>query len=131
MKALHMGRRRRANWGFTIIELLVVLAALALLLSVAAPRYMQHLDRAREVTLRENLVQTRRAIDQFYADQGRYPINLQELVLRKYLRSLPFDPLLERDDAWVLVPASAGAGFSDLRSGSTEVAKDGKPYSSW
>lgn len=122
---------RRVGWrGFTLIELLVVLAALALLLSVAAPRYMRHLDKAREAALRDTLYQTRLAIDKFYADQGRYPINLQELVTKKYLRSLPYDPLLEAENAWVLVPSSTG-GVADLRSSSKEVDLHGKPYASW
>lgn len=91
------------NSGFTVIELLVVLASLALLLSVAAPSYMQHLDRAREVALRETLLRTREAIDKFYADQGRYPNELSELVQRRYLRAVPVDPITERADTWILV----------------------------
>lgn len=119
--------------GFTIIELLVVLAALALLLSVAAPRYMRHLDTAKEVALKENLFQTRLAIDKFYSDQGRYPASLQELVLRRYLRALPEDPITQRDDTWILVPpvGQSMTGVADLHSGSKDVSMEGKPYGSW
>ena len=123
----------RARPGFTVIELLVVLAAIALLAAVAAPRYVQHLDHAREVARRENLVRLRRAIDQFYADQARYPDALQELVSRRYLRAVPVDPVTDRSDTWRAVPPSppaTGAVF-DVHSGAPGVARDGSPYASW
>ena len=119
--------------GFTVIELLVVLAAIALLLSVAAPRYVQHLDQARDVALRGNLREVRDAIDKFYADQARYPAALDELVARRYLRSLPADPVTQRSDSWVIVPppaSTAGAVF-DIRSGAPGQARDGSAYASW
>ena len=123
--------------GFTVIELLVVLAAIGLLLSVAAPRYMQHLDRAREVTLKEDLYQLRDAIDKFYGDQSRYPTNLEELVGKRYLRAVPVDPITQRSDTWVIVaPAdgaaakASGAAF-DVHSGAGGQASDGSSYASW
>lgn len=123
----------RARQGFTVVELLVVLAAVALLVAVAAPRYVQHLDHAREVALRENLVRLRRAIDQFYADQARYPEALQELVARRYLRAVPVDPVTERSDTWQVqppLPPATGAVF-DVRSGAPGVGQDGRPYAQW
>jgi general secretion pathway protein G len=121
--------------GFTIIELLVVLAAIALLLSVAAPRYVQHLDHAREVALKLNLRQMRDAIDKFYTDQSRYPATLEELVERKYLRAVPEDPLTQRSDTWVSVPpkvaSGEGSGVFDVHSGASERAEDGSSYASW
>lgn len=123
-------RRRR---GFTVIELLVVMAVIALLAAVAAPRYWQHVDHAREVALRQSLVRMREAIDKFYADQARYPDALQELVARRYLRALPVDPVTDRADTWVLVPPpspAAGAVF-DVRSGAPGLARDGSPYAAW
>lgn len=118
--------------GFTVIELLVVLAAMALLLSVAAPRYIQHLDAAREAALKENLRQTRDAIDKFYADQARYPTSLDELVARKYLRSMPVDPMTDRTDSWIQTPPNRanGAPF-DIHSGAAGRARDGALYASW
>lgn len=119
--------------GFTVIELLVVLAAIALLLSVAAPRYVQHLDTARDVALKENLRQMRDAIDKFYADQARYPATLDELVTRRYLRSLPADPVTQSRDSWVIVAPgnkAAGAVF-DIRSGAQGQARDGSAYAAW
>lgn len=119
--------------GFTVIELLVVLAAIALLLSVAAPRYVQHLDAARDVALKENLRQMRDAIDKFYADQARYPVALDELVTRRYLRSLPVDPVTQRADSWVIVaPANrAQGGVFDVRSSAPGQARDGSLYATW
>jgi general secretion pathway protein G len=120
--------------GFTVIELLVVLAAIALLLAVAAPRYVAHLDHAREVALRQNLHGLRDAIDKFYGDQGRYPANLEELVLKRYLRALPEDPVTQRTDSWVLLGPNgqpgSGAVF-DVRSGAPGKALDGSAYASW
>lgn len=125
-----MGTRPR---GFTVIELLVVLAAIALLLAVAAPRYVQHLDQARDVALKENLRQVRDAIDKFYADQARYPAALAELVARRYLRGLPIDPVTQRSDSWVIVPPPNGVDGAvfDLRSGAPGQARDGSAYASW
>lgn len=121
--------------GFTVIELLVVLAALALLLSVAAPRYVQHLDRARDTALRHNLHEIRNAIDQFYSDQGRYPAALAELVERRYLRSIPQDPVTGRSDTWQTVPPrngnADGEGVYDVHSGTKDLAPDGTAYATW
>jgi general secretion pathway protein G len=118
--------------GFTLIELLVVMAALGLLLSIAAPRYVEHVDRAREVVLRQNLAGVRDAIDKFHADRARYPKDLQELVQQRYLRQVPLDPVTDRSDSWVLVaPPGQQGGVFDLRSGAPGQARDGSPYASW
>jgi general secretion pathway protein G len=110
----------------------VVMTAVALLLSVIAPVYVRHIDRAREVALRQDLRAVRDALDKFFADQGRYPAGLHELVATKYLRALPMDPMTERTDTWVLVPASeGGAGIRDLRSGASGRAQDGSLYAQW
>lgn len=130
-----MGLRkyRRPGFGFTVIELIVVLAAMALLLSVAAPRYLRHLDTARDVALKEDLHQLRDALDKFYSDQARYPTNLDELVSKRYLRALPEDPITQRSDSWIIIaPASPlpGAVF-DVRSGAKGLAADGSRYETW
>jgi general secretion pathway protein G len=127
--------------GFTVIELLVVLAAIGLLLSVAAPRYVRHLDTARETALREDLHQLRDSIDKFYADQGRYPKSLAELVTKRYLRGIPEDPMTQRVDSWIAVaPKAPGAtsgqglpteGVADVRSGAQGNSQDGSTYASW
>ena len=114
--------RSLAQRGFTLIELLVVMAALGLLLAIAAPRYVEHVDRAREVVLRQNLAAVRDAIDKFYADRARYPADLQELVQARYLRQVPLDPVTDRNDTWVLVPPHRQpGGVFDVRSGAAGV----------
>jgi len=89
--------------AFTLVELLVVLAILALLLTIASPRYIHHVDRARETTLRAQLRVMRESIDKFEGDRGHLPATLQELVDRNYLKSLPLDPITERTDTWITV----------------------------
>jgi len=85
------GRGRHVAAGFTLIELLVVMAIIALLLSLAAPRYFGGVDKARETVLRENLHQMRDALDKYYGDNARYPDALDDLVAKKYLRSMAKD----------------------------------------
>jgi len=94
-------RTLRRPRGFTLVELLVVLAILALLLTIVSPRYIHHVDRARETTLRSQLRVMREAIDKFEGDQGRLPPSLQELVDRNYLKSIPLDPVTDRSDTWI------------------------------
>lgn len=119
--------------GFTLIELLVVMAVLGLLVSLAAPRYFQSIDKARESALRENLMQLRQAIDRHFGDTGKYPASLEELVSKKYLRRVPPDPLTERADSWVVVaPEDRSLGLVfDVKSGAKGRARDGTQYDAW
>lgn len=109
---------KRPN-GFTLIELLVTLAIVALLLSIVTPRYFNGVSRAEEAVLKETLFQLRDAIDKHYADTGRYPGTLDDLVTRKYIRRLPSDPITRTTTSWVVVaPADARDGsIYDVRSG--------------
>jgi len=117
--------------GFTLIELLVVLAIMASLLTLVVPRYFQQTDRAQETVLKHNLVAVRDGIDKFFADTGRYPANLDELVSKKYLRELPLDPITGKRDSWIIVSPETGSGVYDLKSGAQGTSSDGSPYSSW
>ena len=103
-----MAKGRRGRGGFTLIELLVVMAIVATLLSIAAPRYFDHLDRTRETTLHQSLTVMRDAIDKFRADTGTYPRDLDELVSRRYLRAVPVDPITDAASTWQIVPPRAG-----------------------
>lgn len=130
---MRSGSGRCKAFGFTIIELMVVMAILALLVGIVAPRYFQHLDQARESVLKQNLHITRDAIDKFFADRGRYPDSLQALVDARYLRQLPEDPITGRTDGWLLVApkdATQGAVF-DIRSTAQGKGLDGRAYASW
>ena len=117
--------------GFTLVELLVVMAIIATLLSLAAPRYFQHIDRSREAVLRENLATMRDAVDQYHADQGHWPDTLATLVEARYLRAIPFDPITERHDSWQLAAGEEGIGVRDVASGAAGNAADGTPYADW
>ena len=123
----------RRNRGFTLIELLVVLGIVALLLTLAVPRFFPSVDKTKETILAENLRTTRAVIDQFYADTGRYPDSLEQLVEKKYLRALPVDPVADSNASWILVPpddATKGAVYS-IRSGAPGKDRTGKPYVEW
>ena len=89
--------------GFTLVELMVVLAVIALLLSVVVPDYMGRMKRAEEAVLQENLAVMRDALDKHYADAGRYPATLEELVAKRYLRAIPKDPFTQ-ETTWVPIP---------------------------
>lgn len=121
--------------GFTLIELIVVLAIVALLVSLALPRYVDSLDRGREAALRSSLTTVRGAIDQFAADKGRYPDSLAALVGQHYLRELPQDPLTGRRDSWIELLPPPGAPLAgklyDIRSGAAGRGADGKLYAEW
>jgi general secretion pathway protein G len=119
--------------GFTLIELLVVMAIIATLLSIAAPRYVGNVDKAKEAVLRENLASLRDSLDKYYADNGKYPASLDELVARKYLRKIPLDPVTDSNRTWVAIPPQdpqKGAVY-DIRSGASARARDGSSYRDW
>jgi general secretion pathway protein G len=119
--------------GFTLIELLVVLAIVATLLLMVAPRYLNHLEASREAVLKENLHTVRQVIDKFYADKGRYPESLEEMVEARYLRSLPTDPITEATDTWQIIPVpeDAEGQVYDIRSGAQGTALNGDSYDQW
>lgn len=121
--------------GFTLIELIVVMAIVATLLTIAAPRYFQSLERSREAALKQTLSVTRDAIDKYHGDTGRYPQSLDELVAQRYLRAAPFDPIAESDRRWIVIPPANDAGtrgaLFDVRSGAQGSSLDGTPYEQW
>lgn len=119
--------------GFTLIELLVVLAIVALLSALALPRYTQYVERNREAVLAANLRLTRDALEQFQADRGKYPDALEELVSRRYLKSLPFDPIIESDRHWLLAPPPppAEGRIGDIHSAAPGIGRNGLRYSAW
>lgn len=120
--------------GFTLVELLVVMAIIATLMAIAAPRYFAHLERAREAALKETLNVTRDAIDKYLSDTDSYPDRLEDLVNKRYLRSLPVDPVTDSVETWVLVPPPPGNARGqvyDLKSGAEGNGSDGKAYSEY
>lgn len=126
-----MNGKRFFTKGFTLLELMVVLAIIALLLTIAAPRYFIQVDRAKEAALKQTLFIVRDAIDKFKSDKGHYPYSLDELVSGQYLRQRPIDPVTNRSDTWKAVTADSEGRISDIRSGSDAQALDGSAYAEW
>jgi general secretion pathway protein G len=119
--------------GFTLIELLVVMAIIAMLLSLTVPRYFHSVDKSKEAALHSDLRGFREAIDKFYGDTGKYPDSLDDLVVKKYLRDIPLDPLTGSNLTWVVIsPESSSQGkVYNVRSSAPGNAKDGTSYSEW
>lgn len=119
--------------GFTLIELMVTLAIIGLLISLVAPRYFPSVKRAEETVLKQNLALLRDAIDKHHADTGKYPASLEELVQKRYIRTLPLDPVTQSAQSWVVVPpqdSKLGAVY-DVHSGAKGPARDGTEYEQW
>lgn len=109
------------------------MAIVALLLSLALPRYFNHIDNARETILKQDLAVMRDAIDKYHGDRGRYPESLDELVSARYLRAVPVDPLTDRADTWQLVepPDGETGGVYDVHSGAPGTGREGTAYAEW
>jgi general secretion pathway protein G len=121
------------GFGFTLIELMVVMVIIATLLTIAVPRYFGSLDRSKEAVLKENLYQMRDAISKYYADKGKYPESLDSLAADKYLRKIPLDPITESATTWVPVPPEdpQKGGVYDVKSGAQGKAIDGTEFANW
>jgi general secretion pathway protein G len=124
--------------GFTLIELLVVIAIIGIVVTIAAGQYQRSIQKAREAVLKEDLYIMRTAINQYFADKGKYPADLQSLVEERYLREIPVDPITKSRDTWVTEYAEATEedvstepGIADVRSGAPGVSLEGEPYSDW
>ena len=133
---LHLVRRRQT--GFTLIELLVVIALISILAGMAVVQYRNSIQKTKEATLKTNLFRMRDAIDQYYADKGKYPSSLDALVSEQYLRKIPEDPFTKSSDSWQTVPAepdpgnpSAEPGIYDVKSGAQGQSLDGTSFSDW
>jgi general secretion pathway protein G len=124
--------------GWTLIELLVVLSLILILTSLAITQYRNSVQLAREASLRSDLYLMRDAIDQYYADKGKYPESLDVLVSEHYLRAIPPDPITRAADTWQTVQAEADSpsssttpGIYEVKSGAPDTALDGSRYADW
>ena len=123
----------RKGQGFTLLELLVVMAIIATLLTIAVPRYFKSLDRSKETVLRQDLAAMREQIDRYSGDKGHYPESLQALVADHYLRALPVDPFTGDSEHWVPVDSDEpeNPGIKDVKSGAEGSGQNGVPYAEW
>jgi len=121
------GRR----YGFSLIELMVVMAIIAVLVTIALPRYQASLDNAKVVALKSNLRALRQSIDHYQEDKARFPGSLQALVEERYLKALPIDPLTDSAQTWVSIEETVddATGVVDVRSGAKGGTADGVAYS--
>jgi general secretion pathway protein G len=128
--------REKTATGYTLLELMIVVAIASILVTLAVPSFQRSAVKAREATLKNNLATIRTVLDQHYADQGIYPQSLEALVEAGYLRHVPIDPMTKAADTWQLVfeegagDADAGGVF-DIHSGSEEVSISGTAYNEW
>ncbi len=133
-----MKRNRQREAGFTLIELMIVMAIIGVLATLAIPSFVSAIKHAREAVLKEDLQTMRGAIDSYTMDKQKAPQALDDLVQEGYLRAVPEDPMTHSKDTWV--PDTSDAmysldetepGITDVHSGSEDTGSDGQPYSSW
>jgi general secretion pathway protein G len=131
-------RRRNGRRGFTLIELIIVIAIIGILLSVAVPVYRLHIVHANEAVLKQDLYSMRNAIDQYTQDKAKAPQDLNDIVTAGYLRVIPKDPFTNSNTTWQTVQEDVvesvdqtAPGISDVHSGSNLTSTEGTAYSSW
>lgn len=131
-------RTRTGKSGFTLIELMIVMAVITILVSIAVPFYQKSIIRSKESVLKNNLFTMRTVIDEFTMDKGKAPQSLQDLVSEGYLRNVPVDPMTGSDQSWKTIMEDAmqsvnqsEPGIFDVRSGSDKTSLEGTPYAEW
>ena len=130
--------RRTCERGFTLVELMIVMAIIAILATIAIPIYVRTLQRAKEATLREDLHTMRTAIDSYTVDKEKAPESLDDLVQAGYLKSIPVDPVTSSSETWITSQSDTltdinetQGGVDDVHSGSQALATDGTSYNTW
>ena len=133
-----MRKRGQSEAGFTLMELMIVMAIISILATLAVPSFIGAIKSAREAVLKEDLSVMRAAIDSYTMDKQKAPQSLDDLVQEGYLRSIPSDPMTKSADTWVTDTSDSlhsldqtEPGIDDVHSGSQETGSDGQPYSSW
>lgn len=129
---------RQSGWGYTLIELMIVMAIISILLAIAVPLYQKTLIRSKESILKNNLFTLRTVIDEYTFDKKKAPQSLQDLVDQGYLRAIPYDPMTGSDSTWKVTMEDAltaidqtDPGIWDVHSGSDQKSLDGSLYADW
>jgi general secretion pathway protein G len=124
--------------GFTLIELMIVMAIIMILASIAIPSFVKSVKKANEAVLKEDLHTMRTAIDSYTIDREKAPQGLDDLVQAGYLKSIPVDPMTSRSDTWSTSESDTltdinetQGGMDDVHSGSEGVSTDGTTYNTW
>ena len=132
------GRMRRRESGFTMVEMMIVMAIIVILVSIAIPQYQKALIRSKESVLKNNLFTLRNVIDEYTFDKKKAPQSLQDLVAAGYLRDIPIDPMTNSNQTWHTVMEDVlmsvdqtEPGIFDVKSGSDKTGLDGTPYADW
>ncbi|HKD45729.1 MAG TPA: prepilin-type N-terminal cleavage/methylation domain-containing protein [Candidatus Angelobacter sp.] len=132
------GTTLRSRRGFTLIEMIIVISIIAILVAIAVPIYTQHLRRAKEAVLKEDLYSMRSSIDQYTQDKNKAPQQLDDLVTAGYLHAIPKDPFTNSSDTWqvvnediVLALDQSQPGITDVHSGSDQISSEGTAYNTW
>jgi general secretion pathway protein G len=129
---------RRREFGFTMVELMIVMAIIVILISIAIPQYQKSIVRAKESVLHNNLFTLRQVIDEYTYDKQKAPQSLQDLLSAGYLREIPFDPITGSNQTWRVIMEDSlqsvnqtEPGIFDVKSGSDKEGLDGTPYADW
>lgn len=130
--------KRNAEAGFTLLELIIVMAIIATLTAIAVPIFSKSVNRAKEAALKEDLMTMRQAIDSYTVDKEKAPQSLEDLVQAGYLKSIPVDPITNRNDTWIVDQGGdltsayeTQGGIGDVHSGAQNVATDGTVINTW
>jgi general secretion pathway protein G len=134
-----MRTNQRNTAGFTLVELMIVMAIIGVLLTVAIPSFVGAVRQAREAVLKEDLHVMRSAIDSYTADKQKAPQSLDDLVSEGYLKEIPIDPMTRAKDTWQTtqddsyhsLDQTESGGIDDVHSGSQAEGSDGQPYNTW